>query len=89
MKRERNRSKFFVVIFGSKDAKTPPSVDGEVHEFNFRKELNAWLNANGVHTHDDIAAARNSFLQMQEPDNRAVMIINGNRRVIKSTISMV
>ena len=81
---------YHVVVFGSsedeEEAKTK-TFPGEVHGFVYKRDLNKWLNEEGVNVH------KNGFLagqcMMQLPDGRAMMVFSPCRtKILKRVVSV-
>lgn len=87
----RQKSKFYAIVFGADpnaDEPNPP-VEGTLYPFETQSELNAWMNQVGVTPHESLHAAKMNFLQLPNPDNRAVMIIRGNIKSSETKIQVV
>ncbi|NIP54825.1 hypothetical protein GWN42_24080 [candidate division KSB1 bacterium] len=77
-KKERQNPKFFVVIWGEPD---PALIS-----FDTKRELDEWLNDNGITVHKKDHMAGRGFLQ--DAEGKPAIIIKGHLRIIKQTVSL-
>jgi hypothetical protein len=80
----REKSAYFVAIFGLPEGITDTHVKGGVNKFETKSELNAWISENLVTAHTWEPHKANGFGIL--PDGRAVQIFHGR---IKGLISKV
>jgi hypothetical protein len=78
----REKSSYFVAIFGLPPGVEPNGVQGGVNRFESKTALNEWISENGVISHPAHGVDGMGIL----PDGRAVQIFHGR---IKGLISKV
>lgn len=83
----RQKSSYHVMVFGiAEGAEDIHSFPGEIFEFETKRELDSWLNAYSMRVHKKDYLAGQCMLQL--PDGRAVMIIKGCRKILKTTVEL-
>lgn len=84
----KKKMTYYVTIFGVQERndaiEVPNTFNGEVITFQGKRDMDAWLNENGVLKHSQPGLAEGGFLQL--PDGRALLANHGHIQKLKITV---